>query len=434
MNAPHAHSDSAPCVGITDVEDKNDTRQGQSITDVSSDPGLFPKATVSVEVRERWFFLSLKPFVKSKPTTKDEHKGLSKSDKKAKKSALLVRSLIVGPTASESSTNSVVAGKPQLSKVKSQLIQPKTANKVIAQLRALPVSNDSTSTTRESGRTAEGPIHAVCLEHTEAEEDALHFSKLKLEQQGQNGFAETQAFGISGIGFASFDTLTSLFDEMHVIDLIKSPDLGLGQPGDGIGLLAGAVPTAETVLEGVMKITPQLMALGYATGKAVLPDHKGIYPPTDRISILTYWWGLELLLPPPTLKYLDSAQSISGAVINFLTALSLINNGVREIIPFVRYIAQFMDFEFNSIKKQDCGRGVVCAATWIMPAAMVPRPWDFPPPINPSYEVHADSLPNGTSTVQVIKPSPVSLLDAVESPPTRPSIPTQIVTPSSPKP
>jgi hypothetical protein len=47
-----------------------------------------------------------------------------------------------------------------------------------------------------------------------------------------------------------------------------------------------------------------------------------------------------------------------------LTALSVINNGVREILPFVRYIGQYIDFEFDSIKKQNKGKGVVCAATW----------------------------------------------------------------------
>jgi hypothetical protein len=50
--------------------------------------------------------------------------------------------------------------------------------------------------------------------------------------------------------------------------------------------------------------------------------------------------------------------------VNSLSALALINNGVREILPFVRYIAQFIDFEFNSIRSQDKGNGVVCAATW----------------------------------------------------------------------
>lgn len=57
-------------------------------------------------------------------------------------------------------------------------------------------------------------------------------------------------------------------------------------------------------------------------------------------------------------------QSIASTAINFLSAFALVQNGVREILPFVRYIAQFMDFEFDAIKQQDQGRGVVCAATW----------------------------------------------------------------------
>lgn len=85
---------------------------------------------------------------------------------------------------------------------------------------------------------------------------------------------------------------------------------------------------------------------------------------------------------------------------NFLTAFALVNNGVREILPFIRYFSQFIDFEFDAIKSQDHGQGVVCAATWfnsflanfqpishlsnrIMPAAMIPRPWDFPIPKAP---------------------------------------------------
>ena len=58
------------------------------------------------------------------------------------------------------------------------------------------------------------------------------------------------------------------------------------------------------------------------------------------------------------------AQSISRTVVNFLTAMATVNNGVREILPFVRYISQFLEFEFNTIKGQDKGLGVVCAATW----------------------------------------------------------------------
>lgn len=64
------------------------------------------------------------------------------------------------------------------------------------------------------------------------------------------------------------------------------------------------------------------------------------------------------------MKYLDQVTSISSAVLNFLTAFALFSNGVREMLPFIRYIAQFIDFEWKAIKAQDKGRGVVCAATW----------------------------------------------------------------------
>ncbi len=57
-------------------------------------------------------------------------------------------------------------------------------------------------------------------------------------------------------------------------------------------------------------------------------------------------------------------QSISSTVMNFLAAMSLMYEGVREILPFVRYFSQYIDFEWNSIKAQDHGKGVICAATW----------------------------------------------------------------------
>ena len=56
--------------------------------------------------------------------------------------------------------------------------------------------------------------------------------------------------------------------------------------------------------------------------------------------------------------------SIAHSAINVLTALSVLNEGVREVLPFVRYISTFIDTEFNMIKQQDHGKGVVCAATW----------------------------------------------------------------------
>ena len=191
---------------------------------------------------------------------------VSKSENRAKKSALQLRSLIIGPTSSVPPEMTPAIAKPQLSKLKSQLMQPKTANKLIAQLRTLPASGQPSI-----DHACQRPIHAVCLAHTEVEEDQLHFAKLRPTE----GQVSAQGIDFPGVISAPLDSLTDMFNEMQVIDLVTSPDFGLGQPGDGEGILAGAVPTAETVLQGVKQITPQLMALGYATGKIISPDHSG---------------------------------------------------------------------------------------------------------------------------------------------------------------
>ena len=101
----------------------------------------------------------------------------------------------------------------------------------------------------------------------------------------------------------------------------------------------------------------------------------------DNLTLSIDWWGFELVLPPPTLVNLQvryvlglnialssyvhqRAQSVSKTVMGFLTAMAAVNNGVREILPFIRYISQFLEFEFSTILGQDKGLGVVCAATW----------------------------------------------------------------------
>ena len=192
---------------------------------------------------------------------------VSSSDRRAQNTAIALRSVLVGPI----STIALQAtpAKPNLSNIKSQLMDPKTANKLIAQLKKLPASDDPLHAQKPS---AQGPIHAVCLAYTETEADVLHFSKLI--SSTERGL--TTSTNLSGVISGSVEKLTELFKEMNVVHLINAPDLGLGQPGDGEGILSGAVPTAQTVIEGVQQITPELMALGYATGKAMMPDHSGI--------------------------------------------------------------------------------------------------------------------------------------------------------------
>ena len=79
----------------------------------------------------------------------------------------------------------------------------------------------------------------------------------------------------------------ALFNEMHIIDSVNAPDfVGLAQPGDSPGILSSALPMAGIVIEGVERIPPELMVLGYATGKAVMPDHSGILLITASCTLI----------------------------------------------------------------------------------------------------------------------------------------------------
>ena len=253
------------------------------------------------------------------PTGRAKPSLPSNTARRAKQSALVVRSLIVGQDTDEGG----VAPPPervsssQMKNVKAQLLKPKSAGKVIAELKALPAFADSTV-------HASRPIQAVCLPYGDEEADKKHLSNIRNLRATKTTTTTTHASTPAPVGITAIDAVTEAIRNLHIVSLFTAPNLGLGGPEDGPGILAGAVPTAETVLDGFTEITPQLMALGYATGKAVFPSHTDIHPPTDRVSILTCtslvgyhvakipnvfccadWWGMELLLPPPSLEYLN---------------------------------------------------------------------------------------------------------------------------------
>ncbi|KAI6157676.1 hypothetical protein BKA82DRAFT_4060017 [Pisolithus tinctorius] len=299
------------------------------------------------------------------------------TEKRVKESAVLVRSLIVGdcnlsPGAKPLKTSS--STKTAVRRVHSHLSKPKSASKVIAHLRCLPPQSTDDS------MDPHVPLHAVCLDVTDDEAHERYFSKL------------------GSVASASVVAVSDALRDVHVLDLLAAPNMGFGASATAPGVFAGAVPTAGAVLEGIQEITPQLLALGYATGKAVMPNHKGVTVPTDRISVLTYWWGFEVCLPPPTLAHIQSAAAPSSAVLDLLTAISVLNEGVREILPFIRYFAQFVQMEWHSIRAADEGNGVVCCATWIMPVALVPRAWDFADPPQPCEQVQSNDTHSPTVT------------------------------------
>ncbi|KAH7339538.1 hypothetical protein B0J17DRAFT_716549 [Rhizoctonia solani] len=406
---------------------------------------------------------------------------VTKGDRRAVQSALSLRTLIIGPAALDAKEKNKKGNESKLSavaalrKVNQQLLEPDEANQVIAALRELPPpdlppaaahtvetvrkkkgwvfgragtsrEDERQDFSKESAGTVAMPIHGCCLDITDEEAQGKHFSKLTGSAfAGSAAGTEANA----NTGSADLSSLIPMLKNLRLVNLqaspdlssvnaasfsaqMSAPDLGFGQNADKDGLLAGSVPTPGSLVDGMEKVGQTLMSLGFATTQAVLPSHVGIHPPKDRMSVLTYWWGYEVVFPPPTMQYLSHVGSISSALLNFLTAFALFSNGVREMLPFIRYIAQFIDFEWNTIKAQDKGRGVTCTdgqmscfsltahfitPVWVyalppiarrafaalgscvyrvMPAALVPRPWDFVDP--PMSNKVARSMTPGPAT------------------------------------
>lgn len=245
--------------------------------------------------------------------------------KKVDKTAFALRNLILGPiiAAPEPSTskpkNPAVKVKPvgqeTLARANGQLLAPKQANKVIAKLRTLPVPEapelpGAQYLDHKAHSHAEGPIHAVCLDCTESEADKFHFAQLAAAPEVNvrtfkrpsspsrareappspspaPASSELKLGEQYSIASADLSTLVPMLQSLRLITLVSSPDFGFGQPVGGDGPLAGAVPSAGVFGNGLQEITGQLLALGFATSKAVFPDHSGVYPPMDRMSILT---------------------------------------------------------------------------------------------------------------------------------------------------
>lgn len=259
------------------------------------------------------------PILKAKPTDplKSKHTSLpkpklSRSEKHALSSAIALRILIIGPgsvsSLAEDSRKTTAkhvyfksSPSPNLEKLKTRLLKPKSANAVISQLRRLPLpdgpsfhvfgtSSESLVTHPDAGGA---PIHAVCLASTDEEADEKHFSRLRTSHTAQTSGLSSVASSSQGrisVGTASLESLIPVLRDLRLVSLLASPDLGFGQPvsdKDDTGILAGSVPSAGAVVDGFEEITKQLMSLGFATSKAVFPSHAGIYPPEDRMSVLT---------------------------------------------------------------------------------------------------------------------------------------------------
>jgi len=277
---------------------------------------------------------------KSEPNRSPKKAHVSKADERASSYAALLRSVIIGAPITAKALPSKFSAKgkfskaqPPLKKLKSELLRPDEANRVIAQLRTLPAPDASQGVVHGTIRGKDGklkekeivvvpegsmPIHGVCLDCTDEEADALHFSHLTTSAAYVNGARLVYNEGQAGpstsslppnLASADMSSLIPVLRDLKLIDLVSGTDFGFGQPAGSGGILAGSVPSSGALAEGLMQVGQQLLNLGFATSSAMLPSHAGIHPPLDRLSVLTYWWGYEVAIPPPSMKYLAVSRN-----------------------------------------------------------------------------------------------------------------------------
>jgi hypothetical protein len=222
-------------------------------------------------------------------------------------------------------------------KIAPQLLREDKANKVISEIRQLSplVQSEHSAILRSSSSTqistialhtsTEPPaVHGVCLEETDEEAEANVFSKLgpttSLAALPLSPSTPSPTTTIS----ASINTLADVLGQLKLVNFLqhgptnattvpKSPSENeprasteaeplaqrkdLASVGKDVTLM-GALPSPAVVAHGVNNMATQLIALGLGDPKSMLaptapdlngllPDHTGVHPPTDRMSVIT---------------------------------------------------------------------------------------------------------------------------------------------------
>lgn len=176
------------------------------------------------------------------------------------------------------------------------LANPKEAPQIVRELKKIPVDGEIDA--KDEGVHAKFTTKAACLECTDIEALNLHTNDLK------SPFADEVNAGI-----AKGEDPRGHAKQISGRDLFTGKFQALSSAtGDGL-------PTPGKILGHVATSTGTFSALAGVTGRLIEASgsHEGlISPPSDRMSILVYWWGYELVLPPSSLIYLGNARSVAG--------------------------------------------------------------------------------------------------------------------------
>ncbi|KAF9931029.1 hypothetical protein FBU30_010945 [Linnemannia zychae] len=99
-------------------------------------------------------------------------------------------------------------------------------------------------------------------------------------------------------------------------------------------------------------------------------------PPIDVISAYTYWWGYEIYVPHKCMNKLQRVTNTSQIFFGFLSGAVAGMPGLAALVPLSKIISAWVGFQWAVINAEDLGKGVVLSATWVLPVALAPRPWD----------------------------------------------------------
>ncbi|KAF9559256.1 hypothetical protein EC968_006666 [Mortierella alpina] len=101
-------------------------------------------------------------------------------------------------------------------------------------------------------------------------------------------------------------------------------------------------------------------------------------PPIDVITASSFWWGFEIYVPHQCMAKLSRATNTSQIFFGFLGGALSGVPGLAALVPLSKIISAYVGLQWALIQAQDLGKGVILAATWVLPVALAPRPWDFP--------------------------------------------------------
>jgi len=290
----------------------------------------------------------------------------------AKRIGALIDSLPALPSAITSLTISTSPSQPDEGK-QGFPVPPDMDKDLVRMLSSEEIMNGQTVNNKTDEKNA--PRHSIWnilagLKSDTGSKDSETPSTVEEEHGGLMIYAPLKPTNDSQLEIA--DSLT-----VHVDDPASTSTINHPEPDEKIkGLTSASISTNTT------------------PSTAQTDKEKRIWvPSTTQLSLLATWWGYRLYLPPPVMAQLDGTSLEASARAAMLTtALKWLLDKIplilmpiqfrlavmmlKELSPVVGYVGVFIAWSWDRVRSLDEGNGVVLTATWLLPVALLPMPWD----------------------------------------------------------